>query len=106
VREQERVEVVGVLHDRDAINGAWIGRLCGQDWGLCHTVELNLARLELELDELPLAATQRQLIRTRIRELQEAVERTPKTTKWRIRARVGDRVRWYEEPEEVEKWAY
>jgi hypothetical protein len=93
-------------HDRDAINGAWIGRLCGQDWGLCHTVELNLARLELELDELPLAATQRQLIRTRIRELQEAVERTPKTTKWRIRARVGDRVRWYEEPEEVEKWAY
>ena len=34
-------------HDRDAINGAWIGRLCGQDWGLCHTAELNLARLNL-----------------------------------------------------------
>ena len=93
-------------HDRDAINGDWIGRLCGQDWGLCHTVELNLARLELELDELPLAATELERIRTRIRELQEAIERTPKTAKWRIRARVGDRVRWYEEPEEVEKRAY
>jgi hypothetical protein len=26
---------------------------------------------------------------------------TPKTVKWRLRAKAGDRVRWYELPEEV-----
>jgi len=30
----------------------------------------------------------------------------PKSRKWKLRARVGDRVRWYEDPEEVEKGAY
>ena len=29
-----------------------------------------------------------------------AIENTPKTAKWRLRSRVGDRVRWYDEPEE------
>jgi hypothetical protein len=28
------------------------------------------------------------------------IENAPKTAKWRLRSRVGDRVRWYDEPEE------
>jgi hypothetical protein len=34
--------------------------------------------------------------------LQEAIEAAPKTTKWKVRARVGDRVRWYEDPDEID----
>ncbi|MGD0714708.1 MAG: hypothetical protein ABSB24_11055 [Gaiellaceae bacterium] len=33
--------------------------------------------------------------------LAQAAQEAPKTRRWRIRARVGDRVRWYEEPEET-----
>jgi hypothetical protein len=33
--------------------------------------------------------------------LAEAIDAAPKSTKWKLRARVGDRVAWYDEPEEV-----
>ena len=29
------------------------------------------------------------------------LEAKPKSAKWKLRNRVGDKVRWYEEPEEV-----
>ncbi len=35
------------------------------------------------------------------RTVQERIEATPKSRAWRLRARVGDRVKWYETPEEV-----
>ena len=35
------------------------------------------------------------------RHLLELAESAPKGVKWKLRANVGDRVRWYEEPEEV-----
>ena len=35
------------------------------------------------------------------RELLAVAESAPKSIKWKLRANVGDRVRWYELPEEV-----
>ena len=37
-------------HDDEAINVAWIGELCGRDWGLYRTVQINLERLRTGLD--------------------------------------------------------
>ena len=31
----------------------------------------------------------------------KAIEATPKSLRWKARARVGERVRWYEQPEET-----
>jgi hypothetical protein len=93
-------------HDDEAINSAWIGQLCGRDWGLCHTVQINLERLRSEFDVPELGPPGLDTIRRRVQQLEEAIERAPKTGKWKLRARVGDRVRWYEDPEEVGKGAY
>jgi Uncharacterised nucleotidyltransferase len=93
-------------HDDETINSAWIAALCGRDWGLFRTVQLNLERLQSQLDVPELAPDQIEVIRARLRQLQDAIEQAPKTGKWKMRARVGDRVRWYEDPEEVEKGAY
>ena len=40
-------------------------------------------------------------MRTRLDDLRIRVDEEPKSPRWRIRARVGERVKWYEEPEEV-----
>jgi hypothetical protein len=40
------------------------------------------------------------LIKERLDVLWALIENAPKTAKWRLRNRVGDRVRWYDEPEE------
>ena len=38
----------------------------------------------------------------RLARIVERLESAPKTRKWKLRARVGDRVRWHEEPEGLE----
>lgn len=93
-------------HDDDTINAAWIAELCGRDWGLFRTVQLNLERLQAELQVPELTPAEIDTIRQRLQQLEQAIEQAPKTGKWKMRARVGDRVRWYEDPEEVEKGAY
>jgi hypothetical protein len=39
---------------------------------------------------------------TQAKQLQEVADTVPKGIKWKLRANVGDRVRWYEVPEEVD----
>jgi hypothetical protein len=42
-----------------------------------------------------------ELVADRLRRLRSGLDAVPKTRGWRMRARVGDRKRWYELPEEV-----
>jgi hypothetical protein len=93
-------------HDGESINAGWIAELCSRDWGLYRTLQINLERLRTGLDNPELAPAEQETIDRRVRQLEQAIEQAPKTAKWKLRARVGDRVRWYEDPEEVEKGAY
>jgi hypothetical protein len=77
--------------------------LTANDWGLQHTFELNLERLRSGLAEQALGPEQAQAIVSRIDELAAAMERAPKSRRWKLRARVGERKRWYVEPEEVDR---
>ena len=69
--------------------------------GSHRTVQLNLTRLEGELVAGWLPETHAERLRQNIDGLVTHIESAPKSMKWRGRARVGDRVRWYNEPEEV-----
>lgn len=84
--------------DGRTINAARIGQLCGRDWGLYRTVTLNLERL---CGRITLSGDVRDRIATGLTRLADAIDGAPKSSRWRLRARVGDRVRWYEEPDEV-----
>jgi hypothetical protein len=86
--------------DDEAVNLDPIIELTANDWGLQHTFELNLARLRQGLDEQPVGSEQIAEIAARIDELEGAMERAPKSRRWKLRARIGERKRWYEEPEE------
>jgi hypothetical protein len=70
------------------------------DWGLCHTVEQNLRRArELALLEPPAGGDHDPV--AAIDAILHAIDAAPKTTGWRLRARVGERLPWYQTPEEV-----
>ncbi len=86
---------------RAAINAPHLAALAAGDWGLYHTLELNFARLHAGLAEGTLAAPQRECVQRRIAALTVALEQAPKSRAWRLRARVGERRRWYEDPEEI-----
>jgi hypothetical protein len=78
-------------------------KLLGGDWGWWRTVTGNLAKMEELLGERPALIPDNRAyepVAQAGRLLELAVE-TPKSMKWKLRANVGDRVRWYELPEEV-----
>jgi len=82
----------------EVIDADYVARLACEDWGLCRTLQLNLAKLRQVVGELEV---DRDTVTSRIDQLWAAVEAGPKPLKWRMRAQVGDRMRWYELPEEV-----
>ena len=84
--------------DDEAIDATYVARLAGEDWGLYRTLQINIEKLRHAVDDLDI---DRDVVRSRLDELWTAVEAQPKPLKWRMRAQVGDRIRWYELPEEV-----
>jgi len=91
--------------DDETINADLIAELCAKDWGLYTTVSLNIEKLRTLLDngEFDLDESKKQTITERLAEIQRAMDAAPKTMGWKMRARVGTRVRWYEEVEEVQR---
>jgi hypothetical protein len=89
--------------DEETINLNRVSQLCGNDWGLYKTTSINLKRVEEIVGEetLHLAESERSLIVKRIGEIQRVFETMPKSLAWQMRDKVGTRVRWYEEVEEV-----
>lgn len=88
-------------HDSNAINAAHIAKLCADDWGLWRTSKQTIERARLSVGRFDLADAHRAVLDTRLEDLWSRIEAEPKSRRWKLRARVGDRVRWYLEPEEV-----
>ena len=77
--------------------------MLGADWGWWRTVTGNLDKLPGLIAERPHLAQPGMPFdpvqqAARLRQLADA---TPKSMKWKVRSGVGDKVRWYELPEEV-----
>jgi hypothetical protein len=92
-------------HDDDCIDVRRIATLTGADWGLWRTVTRSLDRLRTTVDALALAPEQHATIAGRIEALRAELDGAPKSAKWKLRARVGDHVRWYELPEDPDRAA-
>jgi hypothetical protein len=83
------------------LNVRRICELCGGDWGLFTTITDNLGRTRVVVEEFDLDVAERNGLVAKIDRLIHAMTDAPKTARWKVRARVGRRVKWYEVPEEV-----
>jgi hypothetical protein len=81
----------------DAIDAGYIARLMAADWGFYYTFTTNIGRLDGEMVKVGFAPEAAATVRARIAELLQAIEQAPKSTGWKLRARVGTRVKWYQE---------
>ncbi|MBM4408441.1 MAG: hypothetical protein FJ038_07570 [Chloroflexi bacterium] len=92
-----------------AINVQRITSLTSTDWGWWRTVTGNLDALatflatDLQVGDLALEPDRPPRFdpASQVRALRVAIDAAPKSTGWKLRARVGERVRWYNEPEEL-----
>jgi hypothetical protein len=92
--------------DRETINSDVIASLCAKDWGLYTTVTHAMEKLRtfMTRDEVDLLDEESKgLISARLDRLQAALEGVPKNMQWKLRSRMGTRVPWYDEVEEVHR---
>jgi len=89
--------------DSETINLPRVAQICADDWGLWKTVSLNLDKVQNVIDRFLLEPTDKATIIYRLDILRHALQDAPKSLRWRMRARVGERVPWYELPEEVRR---
>jgi len=87
--------------DGSGIEGDFIAGLCAKDWGLWRTCTSTIEQSIARLSDYGLAHEVSELIAARLSGLSKQIELAPKTARWKLRARVGDRIRWYDEPEET-----
>jgi hypothetical protein len=105
VNRKDLVDLIALLldhpiatGDEEAIDADYVARITAEDWGMYRTLKLNIEKLLATLDEMEV---DQDLVRARVTELWTVVDGRPKPLKWRLRAQVGDRLQWYELPEEV-----
>lgn len=85
----------------EIINVDYIANLCSRDWGLFKTLTTNLSKLKLFVNDYEFELSEKALILKRLSKLLECIAKAPKSTRWKMRAAVGEKVRWYDLPEEV-----
>jgi hypothetical protein len=89
--------------DGPAIDADRFGSVLGADWGWWRTVTGNLDKLPGLLAERP-HLVQPGMPFDPVRQaaqLRQLADAAPKSMKWKMRSGIGDKVRWYELPEEV-----
>jgi hypothetical protein len=108
LNEKDIKDILALLLDHspgtpDGVDLARLAEVTRSDWGLEHTVRKTLGEVEAALEHIGLDADRSAAIRSSIAAVVSALDAAPKSPKWRMRARVGERIRWYDEPEEARR---
>jgi hypothetical protein len=89
--------------DHETINIKHIAELCSADWGLWRTTTMNLDKVrQLAQGYVQLSNEQKEKIANQVDTALVRIDKEPKSLAWRLRARVGDRVKWYRDVDEVQ----
>lgn len=104
--EKDYLDLCAIFADHDlasddnGVNTPYIADLTASDWGLWRTLGMVIDRSRQFALGLPeFEAGER--VAERLGRLQTELDTVPKGRGWKLRARVGDRKRWFELPEEA-----
>jgi hypothetical protein len=87
----------------EEIDSTYVADILSDDWGFYYTVSLNLDKVERFLPEFDaISPEQGQVIRSRLQQLRDRIEGEKKSRKWRMRARIGPKKKWYQDVGEKE----
>ena len=92
---------VGAAGDAERIDRDYVAGVLAGDWGFHRDATANLDRVaEAAGRQVPLSAEHVRRVNAAAGALHEALEQTRKTMGWRMRARVGERMQWWEDVNE------
>lgn len=85
----------------DAINGKRLAKLSADDWGIYKTFTIVIDKTLAMLDSVDLTPEDKEVVKKRLSRISELIETEPKSLNWKMRARVGEKVRWYMTPDDM-----
>lgn len=86
--------------DDTGMNIRYLAELTARDWGLWRTTTMIAQRTAEFASDLE-GLGHRERVRDQVHRFVTALDEEPKSRGWKIRARIGERKRWYELPEEA-----
>ena len=107
INEKDEKDILSMFIDHDIgstdtpelVNGTHLADLCSDDWGIYKTFTTNLGNIFRTQDGYDMEDDQKRLVKSRIEKLKKMIEDVPKSFKWKMRAKLGEKIRWYELPE-------
>lgn len=109
INEKDVIDTIMLLrehplgdNDQETINVSRILGILADDWGFWRTVTINLAKVkDLAKQYTWLDDADRQVVAGKVEDLLKMIDDQPKSFKWKLRDKIGERVRWYNEIPEV-----
>lgn len=89
--------------DTETINVKYLSDLCSRDWGLWKTVNINLDRVSQKISTYLKNCEDFRDVQFKIKSILEVVNTHKKSISWKLRNKLGDRIQWYQEVEELER---
>lgn len=107
ISEKDLLDIILIFHDhalgadpcRD-IEEEYVVRLASREWPIYMALRMNLQRAIDLLPSIEIGEEKRREVELRARTLLRLVEESPKSVSWRLRAGIGERVKWYRDVEE------
>jgi hypothetical protein len=109
INEKDLIDTITLLleyplgnTDRDTIDIDRIARICARDWGWWRTLTMNLGKVRQmaeHYDQLSDEETAR--VASQVQAALDRIDAEPKSMSWKLRAKVGDRKKWYRDVGEL-----
>lgn len=107
--EKDFKDIIAMLLDHDvvdtdqpdAISGKRLAKLCADDWGIYKTFTIVIDKTDKILDSFDLPPDDKETVKERLRRISDMIEKEPKSMKWKMRDKVGEKKVWYMMPEDM-----
>ena len=84
--------------DKSKVHSDYIADVLSKDWGYYYTVTTNLKKIKDFLDKYDWIPTDGENVVTdRVDRLLQSIEDKPKSSKWKLREKIGTKRQWYQD---------
>jgi len=87
---------------KDALNIEHLAKICSRNWGWWKTATTNLDKV-LQFSENYLEKSDVDIVKERINTIIDTIQNRRKTISWQLRSMIGEKMKWYNEVEEVQR---
>jgi hypothetical protein len=109
INEKDLIDTIMLLleyplgdSDERTINIQRVAGICAKDWGWWRTLTMNLDKVRQMAEHYEqLTEDETDRLTAQVRAALERIEAEPKSMSWRLRAKIGDRKKWYRDVGEL-----